>query len=378
MGRVAVPHHEQNGKDEHVSDEPRAVHKHHDATALLDPQEPAAWVGGWLGTDLVQVSNDPAVLDTTGRWAVTIDFEGGFKAARFATWRDCAASELPVQWRGLQSGWVSSMTASDYLEAVAAVRAHIAAGSVYQVNLCRVLSADLPDSGHPVDPLALGRRLALGNPAPYAAALRIPSADVFLASASPELFLSRDGSHVASRPIKGTAPTAGNFLEKDVAENIMIVDLVRNDFGIVAEPGSVQVPEFLVTEEHPGLAHLVSTVSAHLRPEVTWTDLLAATFPPGSVSGAPKLSALSIIGELEPTIRGPYCGAFGWVDADAQRAELAVAIRTFWFSDVSQGAGQLSFGTGAGITWGSDAALEWQETELKAARLIRLASERHW
>ncbi len=115
--------------------------------------------------------------------------------------------------------------------------------------------------------------------------------------------------------------------------------------------------------------HLVSTVTALLADGHGWSELLAATFPPGSVTGAPKSSALRIIGELEPAPRGPYCGAIGWVDADRGRGELAVGIRTFWVRD-----GELRFGTGAGITWGSDPGREWAETELKAARLIGLAS----
>jgi len=190
-----------------------------------------------------------------------------------------------------------------------------------------------------------------------------------VASASPELFLRRSGDTVESGPIKGTARTAADLLDKDHAENVMIVDLVRNDLGRVAATGSVEVPELCAVEEHPGLVHLVSTVRARLRPGVGWTEILAATFPPGSVTGAPKSSALRLIDELEPRARGPYCGAVGWVDADQREACLAVGIRTFWLRS-----GTLCFGTGAGITWRSDPQQEWEETELKAARLIALAS----
>ena len=191
-------------------------------------------------------------------------------------------------------------------------------------------------------------------------------------TASPELFLRRQGDHVASGPIKGTATHADELSAKDHAENVMIVDLVRNDLGAVAVTGSVEVPSLTAVEAHPGLVHLVSTVTAPLRPEAGWPDLLAATFPPGSVTGAPKSAALSAIGELEPAPRGPYCGAVGWVDADRRRATLAVGIRTFW----ATGAGEtrhLHLGTGAGITWGSDPEAEWDETELKARRLRRVA-----
>ena len=121
--------------------------------------------------------------------------------------------------------------------------------------------------------------------------------------------------------------------------------------------------------------HLVSTVAGDLRPGTTWPQILEATFPPGSVTGAPKLAALDIIRAQERGPRGPYCGAFGWVDADAGTAELAVAIRTFWREDSATGA-TLCFGTGAGITWDSDARAEWRETQLKAARLLAVAGDR--
>jgi para-aminobenzoate synthetase component 1 len=135
----------------------------------------------------------------------------------------------------------------------------------------------------------------------------------------------------------------------------------------------VEVTDLLAVEQHPGLVHLVSRVQgALLDPAPDWSALLAATYPPASVSGAPKRAALDIIGRLEPSARGPYCGLVGWVDADAGRAELAVGIRTFWWTP--DGGGRLHFGTGAGITWGSDPDREWEETELKAARLVGLAS----
>jgi para-aminobenzoate synthetase component 1 len=186
-----------------------------------------------------------------------------------------------------------------------------------------------------------------------------------VASASPERFLGRSGDAVESRPIKGTAVTAGALGPKDRAENVMIVDLVRNDLGRVCEFGSVEVPGLCALEEHPGLVHLVSTVRGRLRPGAGWADLLAATFPPGSVTGAPKVAALQVIADLEPVSRSLYCGAIGWVDADRRAGDLNVAIRTFWVED-----GELHLGTGGGITWDSDPDAEWEETELKARRLL--------
>jgi len=327
--------------------------------------EPLAWFGGRLATGLADVTDDLSALDSHGWWAVVVTFEGRVVCARFA---DVRASPLPpAAWPGVPlSGWSSSAGRDEYVAGVGRIRDGIAAGDYYQVNLCRVLSAPLPSGA---DLLGLATLLAEGNPAPYAGVVRLPSAGVDVVTASPELFLRRTGEVVESGPIKGTAPTSAGLTDKDRAENVMIVDLVRNDLGAVAVTGSVGVAALNAVEEHPGLVHLVSTVRARLRPDAGWPGLLAATFPPGSVTGAPKSSALSAIRDLETTPRGPYCGAVGWVDADRGHATLAVGIRTFWSRD-----GRLHLGTGAGITWGSDAAGEWEETELKARRLLDVAA----
>jgi para-aminobenzoate synthetase component 1 len=295
-----------------------------------------------------------------------VPFEGRPICARFAEVRP--ARPWPGRpWRGPAAGaWTSSLDRAGFCAAVSAIRDAIAAGDVYQVNLTRRLSAAAPPDA---DVAALGAALGAGNPAPYSAVVRIPSAGCHVASASPERFLRRDGRRVWSSPIKGTASDPTRFLPKDRAENVMIVDLVRNDMGRVCDWGSVEVPALCAVEQHPGLVHLVSTVSGRLRPGVGWPELVAATFPPGSVTGAPKLAALEHIARLEPAPRGVYCGAVGWVDADAGRGELNVAIRTFWIED-----GGLHFGTGGGITWGSTPEGEWAETELKARRLLAVAS----
>jgi para-aminobenzoate synthetase component 1 len=252
------------------------------------------------------------------------------------------------------------------MAAVSEVRRRIGEGTVYQANICRVMSTPLRGEA---DLLPLARVLAQRHDAPFGGLVRIPEADLHVATASPELYLRREGDRVVSSPIKGTGRTVADLAPKDVAENVMIVDLVRNDLSRVCATGSVGVEDLLAVEKHPGLVHLVSTVSGRLAEGFGWPELLAATFPPGSVTGAPKSSALSTIDDLETAHRGPYCGAIGWVDADTQTAELAVGIRTFW----AEG-GMLRFGTGAGITWGSDPAREWAETELKAERLVGLAS----
>ena len=318
-----------------------------------------------------------------GFWVVVATFEGRLDAWRFedVTWREGVAEPRTARrWRGpARDAWRSSLTEVQYVSGVERIRNDIREGDVYQVNLCRVLSAPLP--GSPPDAVALSERLATGNPARYSARVAIPGAEAmpgtWVVSASPERYLSVDGDTVLSSPIKGTAAPGEPMLPKDEAENVMITDLIRNDLSHVAVPGSVTVPEFLALHEHPGLTHLESTVRAQLAAPFRWTEemwpaLLDATFPPGSVSGAPKSSALRIIAREEPVPRGPYCGAIGWIDAESRRAELAVGIRTFWWDDTD--GGTLRFGTGAGITWGSNPQAEWRETELKARRLITLAS----
>ena len=329
------------------------------------PVPPYAWFGGRLATGLVDVTDDVAALDGDGWWAVVLGFEGAVRCARFAEVR---AQPLPAApWPGVPTtDWASSMSREDYVTGVARVREGIAAGDYYQVNLCRVLSAPLPRGA---DMAGLAGVLARGNPAPYAGVVQLPDDGVAVVSASPELFLRRRGAVVESSPIKGTAGAPGGLTGKDRAENVMIVDLVRNDLGRVCEYGSVAVPALCATEAHPGLVHLVSTVTGTLRPGVGWADLVAATFPPGSVTGAPKLAALDHIARLEPVARGVYCGGVGWVDADRRQGELNVAIRTFWLDG-----GRLHFGTGGGITWGSTPEGEWAETVLKAGRLLTVAS----
>jgi para-aminobenzoate synthetase component I len=352
-----------------------------------------AWFRTWLAEGVVEyadLSENPEALVNGGWWGVVADFEGPVRAWRFRDVErvdaarpgrvpDLLGQASAPSWRGPDPAvWASSMGRANYLLAVEAVRAAVHEGDVYQANICRVLSAPLPAPDGEPPAAALGEVLARGNPAPYAGGVHVPHvADsgipaVWVVSASPELSLAVEDGWVTSRPIKGTARTAAELTEKDRAENLMITDLVRNDLQRVCLPGSVEVTGLLDVEEHPGLVHLVSTVRGRLAerdPVEVWRGLTAAALPAGSVSGAPKSSALRLIGELEPVPRGPYCGAVGWIDADAGLAELAVGIRTFWWSD-----GVLRFGTGAGITWGSDAAAEWAETELKASRLVALAS----
>ena len=334
---------------------------------------PVAVVGDRLCTDLVDVTSDLSALDSEGFWAVVIPYSGAPTCARFATVRPAVPwSGRP--WRGpAPDAWRSSLDEGAFSAGVRSIRESIAAGDVYQVNLTRRLRARLDDPPNQRIE-ALGAALAVGNPAPFSAVVSLPAHGVAVASASPERFLSFDGRSgdgdiVSSSPIKGTASTAEGFLPKDRAENVMIVDLVRNDLGRVCEFGSVAVPELLAVEAHPGLFHLVSTVTGRLQPDRGWSDAIDATFPPGSVTGAPKIAACGVIDDLETEPRGVYCGAIGWVDADRRVGDLNVAIRTFWIEE-----DELNFGTGGGITWDSTPDGEWAETELKARNLLRLAS----
>jgi len=322
--------------------------------------EPRFWMNGKSASTLIDLSDDPRSLDDGGFWAVSVSYEGAWHCAKFADIYDEPFSTLD-SWPETTNEWSTSHSQGEYMEYVDAIRQAIAAGDVYQANACRIYSRK---NEHDLE--ALFAKLLVENPAPYAHYLKIPGLEI--ASASPELFLEinqhKGFREMRSSPIKGTSKDRF-FAEKDQAENIMIVDLVRNDMSEVCDIGSVQVPRLLGVEEHPGLFHLVSDVVGRLRSGVSWSDIGKALLPAGSISGAPKSTAVKIIEAHEGT-RGPYCGVSGWVHG--AEARLAVGIRTFW-----QRNGQLLFGTGAGITWGSDPLEEWNETVLKASRLLAIA-----
>jgi para-aminobenzoate synthetase component 1 len=319
-------------------------------------------MGSRFAYSLIEVSDDLSRLDDGNFWAVSISYEGKVQLARF---KENRISPFPFDgksWISPSASWTSSLDKSAYCAYVANIRTEIENGWVYQVNACRVMSIDFTGQ----ELASLFANILANNPAPYAVYLSLPSLQI--ASASPELFLSRKGDRVTTSPIKGTqALTAAEFGKKDQSENVMIVDLMRNDLGQICKPGTVDVAELLRSEDHPGLRHLVSDVVGDLKTDLTWEQILLPLLPAGSISGAPKSSALKVIRENEPIERGPYCGILGWVKGD--EAELSVAIRSFWNTKD----GKLHFGTGAGITWGSDPESEWEETELKARKLISIA-----
>jgi para-aminobenzoate synthetase component I len=272
-------------------------------------------------------------------------------------------------------GLRSTFTHRGYLDAVARVREYIVAGDIFQANLSQRLQAPLREA-----PFDLYRRLRRRNPAPFAA--YFDCGDLTVLSASPERFLRLDerGS-VETRPIKGTRPRGlgpmhdaalGRALaesEKDRAENVMIVDLLRNDLSRVCRPGSVRVPELFALEHHPTVHHLVSTVVGELTPGADAVDLVRATFPGGSITGAPKVRAMEIIAELEPTRRGVYCGSVGYLSRTGAM-DTSIVIRTF----VRVGH-QVYFQAGGGIVADSDPELEYRETLDKARGLIAALEE---
>nr|WP_246242793.1 chorismate-binding protein [Flexivirga aerilata] len=322
-------------------------------------------------------------MDEPGVWVVVMPFTGRPTFVRMEHVRPATPAAGPTAdgavvpsavatTRSVDgSAWRSSLDAEAYQAGVTAIRARIAAGEVYQVNLCRVLSRPIGDD---VSLDRLDDLLRRRHSTRFSARIDLPSAGLDIVCASPELYLEQAGDVIRSGPIKGTATSLEAMLPKDFTENVMITDLVRNDLSTVCRPGTVAVEQLCHPERYPGSVHLVSTVVGRLLPGTRWPQILEVGFPPGSVSGAPKSTALQAIRDLEPVGRGPYCGAIGYVDADARTARLAVGIRTFW-ADGAAGERRLHFGTGAGITWASDPAGEWAETQLKAQRLLRLAEQ---
>jgi para-aminobenzoate synthetase component I len=264
----------------------------------------------------------------------------------------------------------SNFTPEEYRKAVDRVRNYIAAGDVFQVNLSQRFEADLR-----IPPYDLYRRLRAVNPAPFASYLNFPGA--VIVSASPERFLKVQGDLVETRPIKGTRPRGRDSIEdgrlaqelthsaKDRAENVMIVDLERSDLGRVCHYGTVRVTELAILETFPTVFHLTSTVVGKLRRGKSNIDLLKATFPGGSITGAPKVRAMEIIDELEPTRRSVYTGSIGYLGFN-EDMDMDIAIRTFVIKE-----GKAYFQAGGGIIYDSDPEAEYIETLDKAKALIR-------
>ena len=256
--------------------------------------------------------------------------------------------------------WEPTWGRGEYEAAIEQVRDSIARGDVYQVNLVQHLSA--PFAGDPGSLAAIFAPLRPRRPTPFS------TPEWTVVSVSPELFLERRGGDLRTMPIKGTRPLGAadelRASEKDAAEHVMIVDLERNDLSRVCEAGSVHWPELMATRELAGVEHMVSTVEGRLRDGVGLADILRATFPGGSVTGAPKIAAVDLIAALEPVGRGASMGALGWVRGNGD-FDLTLTIRTFAVAE-----GRVHLWVGGGIVWDSDPSTEVEESWTKAAPLL--------
>jgi len=296
---------------------------------------------------------------------------------RLEVWRSCLAEaearpQQTCRRSGAETARVglrSTFSSAGFVTAVEQAQRYIRAGDIYQANLAQRLAASCDWSGWEVF-----QRLTAVSPAPFAAYLDCGQFQI--ASYSPELFLRLSGSHIQTRPIKGTRPRSADPTRdaqltyelqtspKEMAELVMITDLLRNDLGRVCEYGSVQVPELVRLERYPQVQHLVSTVEGRLRDGSTHYNALAQCFPGGSVTGAPKIRALEIIDELEPVTRGPYTGCLGYLGFNRE-SQLSIAIRTAVCKP-----GCIFFHTGAGIVADSQPEAEYEETMAKASGFL--------
>nr|WP_298690322.1 aminodeoxychorismate synthase component I [uncultured Dongia sp.] len=312
---------------------------------------------GWLISSGLPASGDAQIARAAARidWALGLLADSAQPDQRSA-WAIAARAEL---------------AGSDYKAMIRRTIDYIEAGDIYQANITQRFRARLHAG---IDRLDLYRALRQRNPATFAAFLEFD--DIAILSSSPERFLSLRDGKVETRPIKGTRPRGRNSVEdaalaaelcaseKDRAENLMIVDLLRNDLSRVCRMGSVKVPVLWGLESYATVHHLVSVVTGEMRPDRNAVDLLRATFPGGSVTGAPKIRAMEIIAQLEPTSRGPYCGAIGYLGFDGGM-DSNIVIRTYCVKG-----DDLSFQVGGGIVADSEPALELDESLTKAKALI--------
>lgn len=303
----------------------------------------------------------------TGDWQLVHWGDEAGLANRLAWLEQQQAKPAPAF--ALQGSWQSNMSRAEYGEKFARIQEYLAAGDCYQINLTQRFSA--PYQGDEWHAYCL---LATANKAPFSAFIRLP--DSALLSLSPERFLLLDGRHIETKPIKGTRPRHPDpatdrqvarelaQADKDRSENLMIVDLLRNDIGRVSRPGSVSVPHLFAVESFPAVHHLVSTIHGELDARWQGVDLLRACFPGGSITGAPKIRAMEIIEELEPQRRNAYCGSIGYLSQHG-RMDTSICIRTL----IAE-AGHLHCWAGGGIIADSDADSEYQETYDKVARIL--------
>jgi len=337
-----------------------------------------AWPDLAVGRYLALLAFDHAErrVIAIGRGATTAQAEDA--AARAAGWLEARAADAVA---GLLSDGFDSIDSADaYEDAVAEVVGRIRDGEIFQANIARRWVGRLAKGAAPIDVL---RRLLNDSPAPFAAYLRLAKRAVV--SNSPERFVSAGASGLLeTRPIKGTRPRGANATldaterqslidsDKDRAENLMIVDLMRNDLARVSSPGTVAASQLFEVESFANVHHLVSTVTAHLAPGRSALDLLAAAFPPGSITGAPKVQAMKVIAGLEPP-RGPYCGSLFWAGFDGA-FDSSVLIRTLAFERGAEG-WTFEARAGAGIVADSEPVAERLETEAKIAALRKALTQ---
>ncbi len=344
--------------------------------ATLERLPPPAAEGPSLPDLRFGLFDAAAIFDLGTRTAAVVSV-GGAPLAEALAAEIAAAPELPPETPWEAVAWTPAWHRAEYEARVRRVLEYIRAGDIFQANLAQRFTAPRPAG---MSAFALFRKLCRVNPAPFAAFLCVDAARAVV-SASPERFLkvSAEGGvrRVETRPIKGTRPRGRTPEEdarlaaelrasaKDRAENLMIVDLLRNDLSRTAALGSVRVPALWTVESFAAVHHLVSVVTAEPRPEVPTLDILRQAFPGGSITGAPKVRAMEIIAELEGARRGPYCGAIGWLGDDGAM-DTAIAIRT-----VVVDGDTLSVSAGGGIVADSVPAEEYRETLVKAAALLR-------
>ncbi|MGQ4275548.1 aminodeoxychorismate synthase component I [Pseudidiomarina sp. E22-M8] len=292
-------------------------------------------------------------------------------------WQTKGSLPAPTREFKLTAAWQSNMTTADYLHKFSRVQEYLHAGDCYQINLAQRFSA--PFSG---DPWGAYQRLRIINRAPFSGFMRLTNGAIL--SHSPERFLHVDAhGKVQTKPIKGTRPRAADaetdqaladelqHAVKDRAENVMIVDLLRNDLSRVCKPGSVHVPQLFALESYPAVHHLVSTVEGQLEHPQQALELIAACFPGGSITGAPKIRAMAIIDELEPQRRSFYCGSLGYISQHGE-TDTNIAIRT-----LVTHADTIYCWAGGGLVVDSDGPAEYQETRDKVAKILPVLSTTH-
>lgn len=340
-----------------------------EVVSVIDRAEAHADAGKWV-VGYVSYDASPGLVD---HLSVPTGDDGSVPLAWFGVYE--SATELDSSPAGARvvGPWEPSMTRSEHALRIARIKEAIRAGETYQVNLTMALRSVFDG-----EPRALFQGMVRSQPKSYGSLIDLGSEQIV--SISPELFFSIEDRVVTMRPMKGTAPRGRSSAEdyerrmslessdKERAGNVMIVDMLRNDLGRVAETGSVNVPKIFEAERHPTVWQLTSTVESRLEEGVSLSCLFKATFPSGSVTGAPKVATMSIISDLEPVRRGVYCGAIGYIEPGAGRSEFAVAIRTGIVSGDS-----LTYHVGGGITVDSDADFEYDECLWKA--LVVTSSE---